>query len=75
MTAGHEIVVSVALLVDGTVEYVVGIMRTARVRNALRCQRRNNCSIRANREAAEDWETKQRGVDIPAIIHPAWPVG
>ena len=41
-TAGHEIVVGVAHLVEGTVEYGVGIMRTARLRNApLRCGRCN----------------------------------
>ena len=58
-TVGHEIVVGVTFFVDGTVEHRVGIMRTARVRHALRGQRRYNCGIRASREAAEDRETKK----------------
>ena len=74
-TADHEIVVGVVFFVDGTVEYGVGIMRTARVRHALRGQRRYNVGIRTYREAAEDREAKHREVDLGSIIHPAWPVG
>ena len=74
-TAGHKIVVSVALLVDGAVEHR---------------RRHHACSTGGAhppwstarllwhpryREAAEDREAKHREVDLGSIIHPAWPVG
>ena len=68
--AGHEVGVGGSLLADSAGKHGIGILRATRVGHAFHSQQRDNCGIRADREAAEDREAKHREVDLAAAIHP-----
>ena len=58
-----EVAVSIPLLANSRREDRIGVLRATRMRNAFCAERRYNCRIISEREAAEDRQTEDREVE------------
>ena len=58
-----EVAVGIPLGTDSRRENRVGVLRATRMRDAFCTERRHNCCVSAEREAAEDRQTEDREVE------------
>ena len=68
-----EVAVGNPLVANSCREDRVGILRAARMRNAFRAEKRHNCCVSAEREAAKDRQAEDREVE-PAGVSGGAPV-
>ena len=58
-----EVAVGIPLVANSRREDRVGVLRTTKMRDAFCTERRHNCCVSAEREAAEDRQTEDREVE------------